>query len=174
MLIDASLNELNFTDKTIVTPTGDTFVGKEFPSGICGVSIMRSGDSMVKGLREVCKDIRIGKILVQRDEKTARPTLMYTKFPEDIANRFCLLLDPMLATGGSASMAINALIGHGVIPKKIVLVTMIAAPEGLSLLRHLYPSIHIVTACIDRCLNDKKYILPGIGDFGDRYFGTEV
>lgn len=84
---------------TVVTPTGQHYDGLSFQGKICGVSIMRAGESMEQGLRECCRSVRIGKILIQRDEETAQPKLFYSKIPEDIADRWVLLLDPMLATG---------------------------------------------------------------------------
>lgn len=86
---------------TVVTPTGQHYDGLSFQGKICGVSIMRAGESMEQGLRECCRSVRIGKILIQRDEETAQPKLFYSKIPEDIADRWVLLLDPMLATGNS-------------------------------------------------------------------------
>lgn len=91
---------------TVVTPTGQHYDGLSFQGKICGVSIMRAGESMEQGLRECCRSVRIGKILIQRDEETSQPKLFYSKIPEDIADRWVLLLDPMLATGES-SMAVN-------------------------------------------------------------------
>jgi len=137
------------------------------------VSIIRAGESMENALRAVCRDIRIGKILIQRDETTALPKLFYSKVPEDIADRYVLLLDPMLATGGSVLKAIEVLVDHGVQPERIIFVNLIAAPEGITAIANRYPEVIVVSAEVDQCLNTKKYIIPGIGDFGDRYFGTD-
>lgn len=127
---------------------------------------------METGLRAVCKSVRIGKILIQRDEATAQPKLFYVKLPRDIAERQVLLLDPMLATGGSILKAIEELIKCGVREDKIIFLNMVAAPEGIHAVFARYPNMLIVTSEIDAGLNEMKYILPGIGDFGDRYFGT--
>ncbi|KXS17370.1 PRTase-like protein [Gonapodya prolifera JEL478] len=172
LLVEEGLNHVAFVEKTVITPTGVEYKGLGFQGGICGVSIMRAGESMEQGLRECCKGVRIGKILIQRDEETAMPTLFYSKLPEDIASRQVLLLDPMLATGGSAHKAIEVLIERGVPEDHIVFVNLVACPEGIKYLLDGYPKLRIVTACVDTCLNEKKYILPGLGDFGDRYFGT--
>ncbi|KAF9940519.1 Uracil phosphoribosyltransferase, synthesizes UMP from uracil [Mortierella alpina] len=147
--------------------------GVEFQGRICGVSIMRAGESMEQGLRDVCRSVRIGKILIQRDEETALPKLYYAKFPPDIATRYCLLLDPMLATGGSAIKAIEVLISHGVPEEKILFVNLLCCPEGIAAFVKVYPRVKIVTAEIDGCLNERKYIIPGLGDFGCRYYGTD-
>eukprot|EP01098_Paradermamoeba_levis_P008361 TRINITY_DN346_c0_g1_i4.p1 TRINITY_DN346_c0_g1~~TRINITY_DN346_c0_g1_i4.p1 ORF type:complete len:136 (-),score=50.52 TRINITY_DN346_c0_g1_i4:64-471(-) len=128
---------------------------------------------METALRAVCKSVRIGKILIQRNEETAEAQLMYVKLPSDIAERFVLLLDPMLATGGSVLKALQVLIDHGVKEEKIVFLNLIAAPEGIKTLCAKFPKVVVVTTEIDDGLNDKKFILPGIGDFGDRYYGTD-
>lgn len=127
---------------------------------------------MENGLREVLKDVKIGKILIQRDEHTAQPTLYFAKLPTDIAERWVLLLDPMLATGGSCVKAIEVLLEHGVKEERIIFVNLIAAPEGVVALTQRFPQIKILTTALDEKLNHQKYILPGIGDFGDLYYGT--
>jgi len=171
LLIEEALSLLPFKEKTVETPSGVPFSGIEFTSRICGVSIVRAGESMERGLREVCKAVRIGKILIQRDEN-AQPKLFYTKLPPDIANRDVLLMDPMLATGGTFIKAIEVLLEHDVSEDRIIMLNLIACPEGISAIRSRFPKVRIVTTAIDEGLNDHKYIIPGIGDFGDRYFGT--
>jgi len=172
LVIEEGLGFLPFEEKTVVTPTGDNYSGIAFTSKLCGVSIIRAGESMEDALREVCRDIRIGKILIQRDEKTGEPNLIYHKLPEDISGRHVLLLDPMLATGGSACKAIEVLLKHGVKDEQIILITLIAAPEGVEHMRKVHPEVTIVTTEVDKRLNERLFIEPGIGDFGDRYFGT--
>ena len=148
------------------------FDGSEFQGKICAVSILRAGDAMVNAVREVCKTIRMGKILIQRDENTAKPKLYYDKLPDDISSRYVLLLDPMLATGGSICTAIDTLKKKGVKEKYIIFLNLISCPEGIEVLTKRFPQVKIVTGFIDKELNDKSFILPGLGDFGDRYFGT--
>ncbi|KAK5576758.1 hypothetical protein ACTFIV_001569 [Dictyostelium citrinum] len=173
LLIEEGLNCLPFHETTITTPTGCEYQGVTFASKICGVSIVRAGESMEAGLRAVCKHIKIGKILIQRDEETAMPKLLYAKLPSDIANRQVLLLDPMLATGGTVSQAVEVLLERGVKQENIVFINLVAAPEGIKIFTEKYPKVKIVIGEVDSNLNEKKYIVPGIGDFGDRYFGTE-
>jgi uracil phosphoribosyltransferase len=173
LLIEQGLSYLPFKDCTVRTPTGCDYKGVEFTQKICGVSVVRAGESMENGLRQVCKSIRIGKILIQRDEATAQPTLMYVKLPKDIHTRNVLLLDPMLATGGSIVKAIEALEKAGVKPERIIFLNLLAAPEGIAHLSSLYPQVTVVTCEVDDGLNANKWIIPGIGDFGDRYFGTD-
>lgn len=99
LLVEEGLNHLPVKEMTITTPVGRNYDGVQFEGKICGVSIMRAGESMEQGLRDCCRSVRIGKILIQRDEETSKPRLFYAKLPEDIAKRWVLLLDPMLATG---------------------------------------------------------------------------
>ncbi|KAJ4455871.1 putative Uracil phosphoribosyltransferase [Paratrimastix pyriformis] len=176
LLIEEALSMLPYREKQITTPTGSVFTGCEFSSNLAGVSIVRSGESMEAALRCVCKKIRIGKILIQRNEASAdkAPIHYYTKLPHDIADRHVLLLDPMLASGGSARAAIEILKEHGVPESRIIFVNMIAAPEGVRSICSSFPALQIVSCALDDYLNDEKYIIPGVGDFGDRYFGTEV
>lgn len=172
LVIEEALNYLPTKPKTIRTPTGAEYQGVEWAGDICGVPIIRAGESMEAALREICQSVRIGKILIQRDEETSLPKLLYVKLPQDIAKRFVLLLDPMLATGGSAKCAINVLISHGVKEENIIFVNLIATLQGVQLIKDSYPKVRIVTSEIDSGLNEKNYIIPGIGDFGDRYFGN--
>ncbi|PPQ95850.1 hypothetical protein CVT26_015980 [Gymnopilus dilepis] len=168
LLVEEGLNHLPVVARTVETPTGAIYNGVGFEGKICGVSILRAGEAMEAGLREVCRSVRIGKILIQRDEDTALPKLFYSKFPQDIASRYVLLLDPMLATGGSAMKAVEVLMEHGVPEERIIFINLIAAPEGLKAFCTRFPSLKVITGWIDEGLNDKAYIIPGLGDFGER------
>lgn len=142
---------------TITTPVaGRTYDGVKFEGKICGVSIMRAGESMEQGLRDCCRSVRIGKILIQRDEETSQPKLFYDKLPEDIASRWVLLLDPMLATGGSALMAVDVLLSKGVPEDHILFLNLIASPEGAENFANRFPKVRVVTAFIDQGLDAKK------------------
>lgn len=145
------------------------------PSKIVATSIIRSGDALLDVVREVEPAIRVGKILIQRDESHPDkiPKLFYSKMPEGVENMYILLCDPMLATGGSAIMAIDTLVNtHKVDPTKIIFANMICAPEGLKAMAKSYPQVKIVTVAIDDCLNEEKFIVPGLGDYGDRFYNT--
>ncbi|EJD00773.1 PRTase-like protein [Fomitiporia mediterranea MF3/22] len=168
LLVEEGLNHLPVISKTVETPTGATYDGVGFEGKICGVSILRAGEAMEAGLREVCRSVRIGKILIQRDEETAQAKLFYAKLPQDIANRYVLLLDPMLATGGSAIKAVEVLLSHGVPENRIIFVNLISAPEGLKNFCSRFPQLRVITGWIDKGLDDKAYIIPGLGDFGER------
>jgi len=159
----------------VPTPCG-MYDGLSVPSydTMCGVSIMRSGDILLDALTKVARGIAIGKILLQRDEDDPlkRPKLYYSKLPPDIAKRQVLLVDPMLATGGSANMAIKVLLENKVPEENILFLVVVASPEGIKAVHNAYPKVKIVTANVDQGMNEHKYIVPGLGDFGDRYYGT--
>jgi len=188
LLAEDALAEFPSTDICITTPCGpcEGCVGPD-PTSICAVSIVRSGDALLEVVREIEPAVRVGKILIQRDEshpdKIAR--LLYHKLPPTTGmsaskttsaseTPYVLLCDPMLATGGSALAAIEVLVGapYFVEPQNIVFANMICAPEGLKRMAEAYPEIKIVTAAIDEKLNDEKFIVPGLGDYGDRFFNT--
>ncbi|KAF1813490.1 uracil phosphoribosyltransferase [Eremomyces bilateralis CBS 781.70] len=170
LLVEEGLNHLPVVQHTINTPVGISYSGVKFEGKICGVSIMRAGEAMEQGLRDCCRSVRIGKILIQRDEDTAQPRLFYDKLPEDIAQRYVLLLDPMLATGGSALMAVQVLLDKGVPEDRILFLNLIASPEGAENFARKVPKVRVVTAFVDQGLDDKNYIVPGLGDFGDRFY----
>lgn len=169
LLVEEGLNQLPVENHTVET-AASTYDGVRFLGKICGVSIVRAGESMEQGLRDCCRSVRIGKILIQRDEETALPKLFYSKLPDDIADRYVMLLDPMLATGGSAMKAVEVLLENGVKQDRILFLNLLASPEGIQTFYEKYPEIKIITGSIDQGLDEKKYIVPGLGDFGDRYY----
>ncbi|KAK4104997.1 PRTase-like protein [Parathielavia hyrcaniae] len=170
LLVEEGLNHLPTVEHMVTTPVGRSYDGLAFQGKICGVSIMRAGEAMEQGLRECCRSVRIGKILIQRDEETSQPKLFYDKLPEDIADRWVLLLDPMLATGGSAIMAVDVLKSRGVPEERILFLNVLASPQGIRNFATKFPKLRLVTAFVDQGLDDKNYIIPGLGDFGDRYY----
>lgn len=170
LLVEEGLNQLPVEEAIIECHGGHKYKGAKFLGKICGVSIVRAGESMEMGLRDCCRSVRIGKILIQRDEETALPKLFYEKLPEDISERYVFLLDPMLATGGSAMMAVEVLLSRGVRMDRIFFLNLLAAPEGINAFHEKYPDVRIITGGIDEKLDDDKYIVPGLGDFGDRYY----
>ena len=153
------------------TSTGLVENGKQ---KLCVVSIPRSGDILQEAVRQICPGVRIGKILIQRDESTPdkRPILYYKKLPKDISECFVILVDPMLATAGSATRAIAVLLEAGVLEQNIMFLNLVCCPEGIKNLFTAYPKVKVVTAAVDKCLNGEKFIVPGLGDYGDRYYGT--
>ncbi len=135
------------------------------------VPILRAGTGMLDGLLQVIPNAKIGHIGLYRNEETLKPVKYYYKMPKDISNREVLILDPMLATGGSAEDTIRCLKEDGV--KKIKFLSILAAPEGIERLNKEFPDVKLYTAGIDEKLNEYGYIVPGLGDAGDRIFGTK-
>lgn len=144
----------------------DILAGKK----VAVVPILRAGLGMVNGIVNLIPNARIGHIGLYRDEKTLEPVEYFCKMPKDIDERLLILLDPMLATGGSAIEAVNMLKKRGA--KSIIFLCLLAAPEGIRAFNKVHPEIPIYTACVDERLNEHGYIVPGIGDAGDRIFGT--
>ena len=135
------------------------------------VPILRAGLGMVDGVLNLVPGAKIGHIGLYRDHETLEPHEYYCKLPEDIANRIVIVPDPMLATGGSASAAISFIKERGA--KNIKFICVIAAPEGIERLSHDHPDVPIYCGCVDEKLNENGYIVPGLGDAGDRIFGTK-
>ena len=133
--------------------------------------ILRAGVGMLDGVLTLISGARVGFIGVYRDEATLQPVEYYVKLPEDIAEREVIVLDPMLATGNSTAAAVETLAAAGA--TSIRLVAIIAAPEGIARIRDAHPEVHIVVAAIDRGLDERSFIVPGLGDAGDRLYGTK-
>jgi len=136
----------------------------------CLVSILRAGNGMLDGMLELLPAAKVGHIGLYRDPATLEPVEYYFKVPSDIANRMVIVCDPMLATGNSAVAAINRLKDHGVTTVKLV--CLLAAPEGVRAMLERHPDVPVTVAALDDKLNDHGYIVPGLGDAGDRIFGT--
>ncbi|KNC50510.1 uracil phosphoribosyltransferase [Thecamonas trahens ATCC 50062] len=173
LLIEEALSYLPAEEVDVMTPTGEAYPGIRWTRNLCGVPIIRAGEAFEIALRGILRDCVIGKILIQRDEETTLPKLFYSKLPKDISERTVLLLDPMLATGGSAKAAIQVLIDSGVAEDSIMFINLVSCPEGLQAIYEAYPKVCVVTGEVDRQLNERAYIMPGLGDAGDRYMGTE-
>ncbi|KAL9818920.1 putative transferase [Arabidopsis thaliana] len=172
LVVEHGLGHLPFTEKQVITPTGCVYSGVDFCKRLCGVSVIRSGESMENALRACCKGIKIGKILIHREGDNGQQ-LVYEKLPNDISERHVLLLDPILGTGNSAVEAINLLISKGVPEGNIIFLNLISAPQGVHVVCKKFPRIKIVTSEIDNGLNEEFRVIPGMGEFGDRYFGTD-
>ena len=135
------------------------------------VPVLRAGLGMVDGMLALLPAAKVGHIGMYRDPKTLQPVDYYCKLPSDIAERDAILLDPMLATGGTLSAAVSLLKKHGI--SHIKLLCILAVPQGIKVLQDNHPDVQIYTCCIDEKLNDHAYIIPGLGDAGDRIFGTK-
>lgn len=161
--------DLKLRPKTVDTPLA-TAQGFELEENIGLVPILRAGLGMVEGVWELMPSAEVWHIGLYRDERTLKPVEYYNKLPVEPTVSVCLILDPMLATGGSAAATVDVLKRWGV--KRIKFVGLIGAPEGIAYLQRCHPDVPIHLAAIDERLNDKGYILPGLGDAGDRQFGT--
>jgi len=157
------------TTKPVQTPLERT-TGRVLARQVTLVPILRAGLGMADGVLKLLPEARLGHLGVYRDEKTLEPISYYQKLPPDIASTEVLLIDPMLATGGSGSAAVSFLKKAGV--SSVRFVCLVAAPEGIQAMQQHHPDVPIYTASIDRQLNERGYILPGLGDAGDRIFGT--
>ncbi|HVT90512.1 MAG TPA: uracil phosphoribosyltransferase [Tepidisphaeraceae bacterium] len=155
--------------KIVQTPL-EKMTGCALARQVTLVPILRAGLGMADGVLKILPDARMGHLGVRRDESTLEPIAYYQKLPPDIAGTEVLLIDPMLATGGSAIAAVTYLKNAGV--RNMKFVCLVAAPEGIQALHREHPDVPIYTAAVDRQLNEKGYILPGLGDAGDRIFGT--
>lgn len=173
LAIEAALAALPFSEKTVTTPTGDQYTGVGWCTKLCGVSIIRSGEAMENALRACCAGIPIGKILIYADDKEGGRELVYKKLPHDIQKRHVLLMDPVMSTGCSASSAIEVLLNEGVEESRIVMLTLIAAPEAMHRVCSTFPRVKVITSEIDHGIGPGNLVTPGVGDFGDRYFGTQ-
>ena len=162
-----NLPTYNVAIETPVEPTVQPVVDYKH---LCFVPILRAGLGIADGMLELVPGATCGHIGLYRDEETHEPVEYYCKLPEDIAERDVYLIDPMLATGGSAIDAVKLLKKHGA--KKITFICIIAAPEGVDAFCKKNPEIPLYIGALDRCLNEKAYICPGLGDCGDRIFGT--
>ena len=135
------------------------------------VSILRAGNGMLDSLLHLIPSARVGFVGLYRDEETLKPVQYYFKVPEDISERNVLAIDPMLATGNSSVAAIDLLKAAGA--RRITFLCLLAAPEGVARMQEAHPDVRIITASLDECLNEQGYIVPGLGDAGDRMFGTK-
>jgi uracil phosphoribosyltransferase len=165
------LRDLPMATIRIETPLAEMEAPILLGKKVVFVSILRAGNGLLDGLADLVPSARIGHIGLYRDPETLMPVEYYFKVPTDIAERPVVLVDPMLATGNSVAAAITRLKDRGV--KDLKLVTLLAAPEGIQHLARIHPDVHIFTAAIDSHLNAHGYIVPGLGDAGDRMFGTK-
>ncbi len=170
MCYDAT-RDLQMREEEIETPVSRATVKVLDGKKMAIVPILRAGLGMVEGMLNLVPSAKVGHVGLYRDPETLQPVEYYCKLPSDIKERDVFIVDPMLATGGSASAAISFLKTHGV--KTVKLLCIIAAPEGVKRVTDDHPEVPIYCAAIDECLNDHGYIVPGLGDAGDRIFGTK-
>lgn len=153
----------------IVTPICP-FTTRELSAEVVLIPVLRAGLGMVDGITNLIPDAKVGHIGMYRDHETLKPITYFSKFPENLSESIVMVLDPMLATGGSASAAIKVIKQHGA--QTIKLVSIVGAPEGVGRIEQDHPDVQVYLAALDEKLNEKGYIVPGLGDAGDRLFGT--
>ncbi len=171
MMTYESMRDVELVPVEVQTPLETTTQYKVPEESIAIVPILRAGLGMVNGVHKVFPTARVGHIGMYRDEETMQPQEYYCKLPDGIENKTVFLVDPMLATGGSICDALAALKKRGC--RKIKVMSIIAAPEGVKTVAEAYPEIPVYISTLDRGLNEHCYILPGLGDAGDRLFGTK-
>ena len=165
--------DLPLEDVEIETPLVKTTLRTLAGKKVAIIPILRAGLGMVDGILELIPAAKIGHVGMYRDHDTLQPVEYFVKLPSDISERQLFVVDPMLATGGSAVAAIDALLKRGAHPESIKFCCLVAAPEGVKVLQEAHPEIDIYAAALDERLNENGYILPGLGDAGDRLFGTK-
>ncbi len=163
--------ELPMTTKRIETPLTEMDAPVLAGKKMALVSILRAGNGLLDGVLELIPSARVGFVGLYRDEKTLKPVQYYFKAPDGLADRLVIAVDPMLATGNSSAAAIDLLKGQGA--KNIRFLCLLAAPEGVERMKQAHPDVPIITAALDERLNELGYIVPGLGDAGDRMFGTK-
>jgi len=169
LLAAEALKDVPSRRQTVETPLGPAD-GRVVSGDVVVVPVLRAGLGMLDAVLELVPAARVGHIGLQRDEATAIASKYYTKLPRELGDSFVLMIDPMLATGGSAIAAIDLLKAAGA--RALRIICIVAAPEGIALVEHHHPEVAVYTPVIDRELNPHKYIVPGLGDFGDRLYGT--
>ncbi len=169
LLATEALRVLPVKAATVQSPLGEAG-GQRVATDVVVVPVLRAGLGMLDAVLELVPGARVGHIGLQRDEMTAIASQYYSKLPDGLADCHVLMIDPMLATGGSAVAALDLLKAAGA--RSIQMICIVAAPEGVALVERHHPDVSIYTPVIDQGLNDRKFILPGLGDFGDRLYGT--
>ena len=166
-----AMRDFPLEDVEVETPLERTVCKKISGKKVAIIPILRAGLGMVEGILELVPSARVGHVGMYRDPTTHEPHQYYCKFPDDIENRICLIVDPMLATGGSLTAAIQFLREAGV--KDVRALTLVSAPEGVKTVLDFDSEVRLYTCALDRQLNESAYILPGLGDAGDRIYGTK-
>ena len=164
-----ALKNIRTREVKVQTPVAEA-VCREIDTDLVVVPILRAGVGMLEGILELVPTARVGFVGLYRDEETKQPVTYYERFPPQIEGGTCIVIDPMLATGGSTVAAIDLLKQNGA--GNIVVICIVTCPEGIDLVESAHPDVTIYAAAIDEKLNENKYIVPGLGDAGDRLFGT--
>ena len=169
LLATEALRDVPTSTSTVDTPLGPADA-RRVAADVVVVPVLRAGLGMLDAVLDLVPSARVGYIGLQRDERTAVASQYYSKLPQGLRDSYVLMIDPMLATGGSASAALDLLRDAGA--SRVRIVCIVAAPEGVKVVEHNHPDVSIYTPVVDSHLNAQKYIVPGLGDFGDRLYGT--
>ncbi|XGW30406.1 hypothetical protein V3C99_009409 [Haemonchus contortus] len=172
ILVEEAMNFMPYKDVEIELNNGQRVKGRRQSARICGIAIMRAGETMENSLRAVVKDCKMGKILIQTNDKTMEPELYYLRLPKDIDKYKVMLLDATVATGAAAMMAIRILLDHDVPEENIYVLSLLMSEPGVHALAYAFPKVRLITTAVDAQISDNFYVLPGMGNFGDRYYGT--
>ncbi len=165
-----ALKDIPSRPVSIMTPLGEEAQGQRVGGDVVVMPVLRAGMGMLDAVLELVPSARVGHVGLQRNETTAIASTYYSKLPPNLRDSYLVLIDPMLATGGSAIAAIDLIKAAG--GRSIRLISIVAAPEGVAALEARHPDVHVYAPVVDRHLNPQKYIVPGLGDFGDRLYGT--
>ncbi|AAF30522.1 uracil phosphoribosyltransferase [Ureaplasma parvum] len=171
LMVYEATKDLELNEIEIETPVVKVAKGYKLKNKICLIPILRAGIGMVDGVKSLIPTATIGHIGLYRNEQTLKPVEYFKKFPKNISESDVIILDPMLATGGSVVEAVNIIKKYN--PKSIKFVCIVAAPEGLKYVQEVHPEVDVYIAALDDKLNENGYITPGLGDAGDRIFGTK-
>ncbi|KAF7457728.1 putative uracil phosphoribosyltransferase FUR1 [Cryptosporidium felis] len=175
IVLEHALNLLPYDFKEVETPNGATVKGIAFNTPICGVSLIGSGEAMENALRFVCRGCRIGKVLLENSsEKRHNKSPSYVRLPKDVSERVVIIMNPVLGTGNSLSCVIEVLLKNNVKEKNIICMALLSSKAAIERVFFQFPEVKLVTSSIDNALDDNMQVIPGVGNFGDRYFGINA
>jgi len=174
ILIEKALEYVEYEPIEVETPNADRYLGCRRCEHICGIAIMRAGETLEKPLRQVVKDCKIGKILIQNNQITNEPELHYLRFPKSVDGYKVMLMDAIITSGAASIMAIRILLDHDVREDQITLLSLMSSEQGVHSIAYAFPKVRIITTVVDKQVNKLGEIIPGLGNFGDRYYGTDA
>lgn len=172
IILEKCFEFLPYKNSDCITPIGEKYCGFELEKDLYAISVIRAGESMEYEFNNIMKGIPIGKILVQRDKQTKEATFLYQSLPKDISEKLIIIFEPMIATGNSIFLVLEKLLNKGAKLENIIIANILCSPSGVEKVLNKYPNLKIVTGSIEQGMNGESFMIPGVGDFGDRYFGV--